>query len=194
MGFTIIYIVAAGLMQVAWMNLFNAVMLVVGSFVAVFFTGSWLTGPEHQGGWESISAHYAQAGTPWKTSILNFSPDVIFGIMFPCLILLVFMCSASQAQCQPMLLAKSESDIRRGVFWAAFINSMVTYPWVIMALVGMTIPAIYALTDAAKLSVPELAIMALPPWMVGLLMIALLSATLSTTGRPDPGLVAHYCP
>jgi len=180
-AFTIIYIIAAGLMQVAWMNLFNAVMLVVGSFVAVFFTGSWLSGPEHQGGWESISAYYAQAGTAWKTSILNFSPDVVFGIMFPCLILLVFMCSASQAQCQPMLLAKSESDIRRGVFWAAFINSMVTYPWVIMALVGMTIPAIYALTDAAKLSVPELALMALPPWMVGLLMIALLSATLSTT-------------
>ncbi len=90
------------------------------------------------------------------------------------------MCSASQAQYQPMLLAKSESDIRRGVFWAAFINSMATYPWVIAALVGMSIPAIAA--AGARLSVPKLALMALPPWMVGILMIALLSATLSTTG------------
>ena len=89
-------------MQAAWMNIFNAVMLIVGSFLAVFATGSWLSG---HGGWESISDFYAKAGTAWKTSIMNFSPDVIFGIIFPCLILLVFMCSASQAQNQPMLLA-----------------------------------------------------------------------------------------
>lgn len=176
--FTILYIVAAGLMQVAWMNLFNAIMLVAGSFMAVFFTGSWLS---ERGGWESVSNVYAGAGAAWKTSILNFSPDVIFQIIFPCLIVLVFMCSASQAQNQPMLLAKTESDIRRGVFWASFINSMVTYPWVILALVGMSIPAIASLKEAAKLAVPEVALMALPSWMVGLLMIALLSATLSTT-------------
>jgi solute:Na+ symporter, SSS family len=176
-AFTILYIIAAGLMQAAWMNLFNAVMLVIGSFIAVFATGSWLSG---RGGWESVSDFYANAGTAWKTSILNFSPDVIFGIIFPCLILLVFMCSASQVQNQPMLLARSDSDVRRGVFWASFINSMVTYPWVILALVGMSIPAIAV--GGAKLSVPGLALMALPSWMVGLLMIALLAATLSTTG------------
>jgi SSS family solute:Na+ symporter len=176
--FTILYIIVAGLMQAAWMNLVNAVMLVFGSFAAVFATGYWLSG---RGGWEAVSDFYAKAGTAWKTSILNFSPDVVFVIIFPCLILLVFMCSASQAQYQPMLLAKSESDIRRGVFWAAFINSMATYPWVILALVGMSIPAIAA--AGAKLSVPKLALMALHPWMVGILMIALLAATLSTTAQ-----------
>jgi SSS family solute:Na+ symporter len=138
-GLTILYIITAGLMQAAWMNLFNAVMLIVGSFVAVFATGYWLSG---RGGWTAISNYYAQAGTPWKTSITNFSPDVLFGIIFPSLILLVFMCSASQVQNQPMLMARSESDIRRGVFWAAFINSLSTYPWVVLALVGMSIPAI----------------------------------------------------
>ena len=174
---TILYIVAAGLMQAAWMNLFNAVMLIVGSFLAVFATGSWLSG---RGGWESISDFYAKSGTAWKTSILNFSPDIIFSTILPCLILTTLMQSASQAQNQPLLAARSESDIRRGVFWASFINSMAAYPWVILALVGMAIPAIAA--GGAKLSVPGLALMALPPWMVGLLMIALLSATLSTTG------------
>ncbi|MBN1831105.1 MAG: sodium:solute symporter family protein [Deltaproteobacteria bacterium] len=177
-GFTIIYLVVAGLMQVAWMNLFNAIMLILGSFAAVFATGFWLAG---RGGWESVSNVYANAGMPWKTSIVNFSPDVVFGFMFPCLILLVFMCSASQAQYQPMLLAKSDSDVRRGVFFASFINSMVTYPWVILGLVGMSIPVVAA--AGAKLSVPKLALMALPPWMVGILMISLLAATLSTTSQ-----------
>jgi SSS family solute:Na+ symporter len=176
-GLTILYIIAAGLMQAAWMNLFNAVMLIAGSFLAVFATGSWLSG---HGGWKSVSDFYAQSGTAWKTSITNFSPDVVFGIIFPCLILLVFMCSASQVQNQPMLMARSESDIRRGVFWASFINSLSTYPWVILALVGMSIPAIAV--GGAKLSLPGLALMALPQWIVGLLMIALLAATLSTTG------------
>lgn len=173
---TILYIVAAGLMQVAWMNLFNAVMLIGGSFMAVFATGSWLSG---RGGWQSIADFYAKAGEPWKTSIMNFSPEVIFSLIFPCLILTVFMQSASQVQNQPMLMARSESDIRRGVFWAALINSFAAYPWVILALVGMAIPTVAA--QGAKLSVPGIALMALPSWMVGFLMIALLAATLSTT-------------
>jgi solute:Na+ symporter, SSS family len=181
-GFTILYIIAAGLMQAAWMNLFNAIMLIAGSFLAVFATGSWLSG---HGGWGGIADFYAHAGTAWKTSITNFSPEIMFGIIFPSLILLVFMCSASQVQNQPMLLARSESDIRRGTFWAAFINSMATYPWVILALVGLALPGIIAFKigeDPSLLSVPKLALIALPPWIVGLLMIALLAATLSTTG------------
>lgn len=177
-GFTIIYIVVAGLMQVAWMNLFNAIMLIVGSFAAVIATGVWLAG---RGGWESVAEFYVNAGAAGKTDVLNFTPEVTIGFMIPCFFLLVFMCSASQAQYQPMLLAKSESDIRKGVFFASFINSMVTYPWVILGLVGMTIPAVAA--AGAKLVVPKLALMALPPWMVGILMISLLSATLSTTSQ-----------
>jgi len=176
-AFTILYIVAAGIMQAAWMNVFNAVMLIVGSFLSVFAVGSWLSG---RGGWESVSDFYAKSGEAWKVSITNFSPDVMFNVIFPCMILLVFMCSASQSQNQPLLTARSESDIRRGVFWATFINSLAAYPWVILALVGMAIPAVAA--GGAKLSVPGLALLALPQWMVGLLMVALLSATLSTTG------------
>jgi SSS family solute:Na+ symporter len=175
-GLTVLYIVAAGLMQVAWMNLFNATMLIAGSFAAVFFTGSWLSG---RGGWESISDHYADAGAAMKTSIVNFSPEIIFSVIFPCFILTVFFQSSSQGQNQPMLAAKSDSDVRRGVFWASFINSMAAYPWVILGLVGMAIPAVAA--HGAKLVLPELALLAFPPWMVGLLMIALLAATLSTT-------------
>ena len=173
---TIIYIIAAGLMQVAWMNLFNATMLIAGSFMAVFWTGSWLAG---RGGWERIADFYASEGASWKTSVFNFSPEVIFTLIFPCLILTVFMQSASQVQNQPMLMARSESDIRRGVFWAALVNSFAAYPWVILALVGMAIPTVAA--TGAKLSVPALALEAFPPWMVGILMIALLAATLSTT-------------
>ena len=159
------------------MNLCNAIMLILGSFAAVFMTGSWLA---DRGRWESIADFYAKAGTPWKTSMDNFSPDIIFGVIFPCLILTVFFQSSSQAQNQPMLAARSESDIRRGVFWASFINSLAAYPWVILGLVGMAIPAIAA--EGPKLSVPGIALMALPSWMVGILMIALLSATLSTSG------------
>ncbi len=177
-GFTIIYIIVAGLMQVAWMNMFNAIMLILGSFAAVIATGIWLAG---RGGWEAVADFYIKEGAAGKLDILNFTPDVTLGFMIPCFFLLVFMCSASQAQYQPLLLAKSESDIRKGIFYASFINSMVTYPWVVLGLVGMTIPAVAAV--GAKLVVPKLALTALPPWMVGILMIALLSATLSTTAQ-----------
>ena len=186
-GFTILYILLAGLMQVAWMNMVNAVMLIVGSFAAVFYTGHWLEG---RGGWESVTEYYVNAGSPLQTSIFNFSPDIIFNIIIPCLILLTCMCSASQAQYQPMLLAKSQSDIRRGVFFASFVNSMVTYPWVILGLVAMATVVVIpqgatpdVVVGAVVTSVPQLAITAFPPWMVGILMIALLAATLSTSAQ-----------
>ncbi len=178
-GLTILYIIVAGLQQVAWMNFANAIMLVLGSFAAVFATGRWLN--NGHGGWESVADFYMKAGKPLHLDILNFSPDVMYALLIPCLFLLVFMCSASQAQYQPLLLARSESDIRKGVFWAAFVNSLVTYPWVILALVGMSITGIAA--AGAKLSVPKMALMALPQWMVGILMIALLAATLSTSSQ-----------
>jgi SSS family solute:Na+ symporter len=178
---TIFYIFVGGLMQAAWMNLCNAFVLIVGSFIAVVYTGGWLS-KSGNGGWDGVAEHYAQAGTAWKTSLLNFSPEVVFSLILPCLILTVFMQSASQVQNQPMLMARSESDIRRGVFWAAFINSFAAFPWVILGLVGMAMPMIAAKADAAKLSVPEFALMAFPPWLVGILMTSLLAATLSTTG------------
>ncbi|MDR0311625.1 MAG: sodium:solute symporter family protein [Acidobacteriota bacterium] len=178
--FTIIYIFVGGLMQAAWMNLINAFVLIVGSFIAVFYTGGWLS--NGRGGWDGIAEHYTQEGAAWKTSLMNFSPEVIFALILPCLILTVFMQSASQVQNQPMLMARSESDIRRGVFWASFINSLAAFPWVILGLVGMAMPVIAAKADAAKLSVPEFALMAFPPWLIAILMTALLAATLSTTG------------
>ncbi|MBN1903907.1 MAG: sodium:solute symporter family protein [Deltaproteobacteria bacterium] len=178
-GLTILYIIVAGLQQVAWMNFANAIMLILGSFAAVFATGRWLN--NGHGGWESVADFYSNANLPLHLNILNFSPDVMYALLIPCLFLLVFMCSASQAQYQPLLLARSESDIRKGVFWASFVNSLVTYPWVILALVGMSVTGIAA--AGAKLSVPKLALMALPQWMVGILMIALLAATLSTSSQ-----------
>ena len=178
--FTIFYIFVGGLMQAAWMNLFNAFFLIAGSFIAVFYTGGWLS--KGHGGWDGIAQHYAAEGAAWKTSLMNFSPEVIFTLILPCLILTVFMQSASQVQNQPMLMARSESDIRRGVFWASLINSLAAFPWVILALVGMAMPVIAAKADAAKLSVPEFALMAFPPWLIAILMTALLAATLSTTG------------
>jgi Na+/proline symporter len=51
-GLTILYIIVAGLQQVAWMNFANAIMLVLGSFAAVFATGRWLN--NGHGGWESV--------------------------------------------------------------------------------------------------------------------------------------------
>jgi len=179
--FTIFYVFVGGLMQVAWMNLFNAFVLIGGSFIAVFYTGGWLS-KNVPGGWDGIAEHYAQAGTAWKTNLLHFSPEVIFSLILPCLILTIFMQSASQVQNQPMLMARSESDIRRGTFWASFINSLAAFPWVILGLVGMAIPAIAAKAESAKLSVPEFALMAFPPWLIGVMMTALLAATLSTTG------------
>ncbi|MCL6478929.1 MAG: sodium:solute symporter family protein [Peptococcaceae bacterium] len=176
--FTVLYIYTAGMLQVAWMNIFNAIVLIGGSFLALFYTGSWLA--NGHGGWEGVAATYAAAGEAWKTNPFNFSPDVIFAIIIPMTFCITFFCSSEQTCYMPILSAKTDADVRKGVFWAAGINSLACFPWVMIGLVAMSIPAIAA--GGAKLSVPNFALMALPPWVTGIMMIALMAACLSTSG------------
>jgi SSS family solute:Na+ symporter len=172
------YVFFGGVLQMAWLNVVNAIVMMIGSYLALIFTGFWLA--DQIGGWGVISNFYQQAGQGWKLEILNMSPDLFWQVVIPVAVLHISACAVSQNQYTPFFAAKSDQDCRKGVFLGALINSMACFPWIMMALVGMAIPAIAA--GGAKLSVPNLAITALPAPIIGLLMISLLAATLSTGG------------
>lgn len=169
----VIYIWFGGMLQAGYMNIVNAIVLIVGSYLAVAYVGTWLPG-----GYASVAETYAAAGEGWRTNLFNLTPATIFGIIIPCLLLCVFSVSSEHAMYQPILSAKSSNDIRKGTLLGGLINGMAAIPFVILGVTGTSIAAIAA--KQPLLSVPELALQALPPVLVGVLMVALLCALLST--------------
>ncbi|MDR1205026.1 MAG: hypothetical protein LBL26_06050 [Peptococcaceae bacterium] len=169
----IIYIWFAGMLQASYMNIINAVMLIIGSFMAIFWLGGALPG-----GYQAVADYYAGAGMAGNTNLFNFSPTVLWGQIVPCLILCLFSVSSEHAMYQPMLGAKDVNAIRKGALPGGMINAMACLPFVILGVTAAALPQV-AGTDAMT-AVPNLVLAYLPPVIVGFLMVALLCALLST--------------
>ncbi len=169
----VIYIWFAGMLQASYMNIINAVMLIVGSFAAVIYLGRVLPG-----GYQSVQDAYDAIGEGWRTNLFHFSPSIIWGQIIPCVILCVFSVSSEHAMYQPMLGARDEDTIRKGALSGGLINAMACLPFVILGVTAWSMQDVCGTN--ALLCLPNLALKFLPPVMIGILMVALLAALLST--------------
>lgn len=169
----LIYILFGGMLQAAMMNIINAVMLIGGSYIAVIFVGMRL-----EDGYEGVSAVYAAQGLAEQTNLFHVTPAIIMNVALPVLILHVLSVASEHAMYQPMLAAKSNKAIRKGAFVGGIFNTAAALPWVILGVTGSSIAAIA--TQAPILSVPSLALYMMPDVLIGIVMVALLCALLST--------------
>lgn len=173
----VVYMLFAGQLQASYMNVINAIMLIAGSFIAVVYLGGWLKGTEF-GGFQGIADWYAGNGNGWMTNIFHVDSNILLGIMFPVVILHVFAASSEHCMYLPVLAAKNTREIRKGAFPAAMINSLAAFPWVILGVCSVAIVGMENTT--AKLCVPDLLLKAFPPALIGVVMVSLLCANLST--------------
>lgn len=172
-GLMLIYILFGGMLQASYMNIINAVMLIVGSYVAVIYVGVTLPG-----GYEGVTQAYAAQGMAWHTNLFNLTPAVLVNVAIPVVVLHVLSVASEHAMYQPMLAAKSSADIRKGAFIGGMMNTAAALPWVILGVTATSIATIAS--QAPILSVPELALQMMPQALIGVLMVALLCALLST--------------
>lgn len=171
-----IYVIFGGILQYSLVSVVNATVMILGSYLSLILVGGWVTA--HAIGWSGINEFYSNAGEAWKLKIFRFSPQLLFEIIIPVSVLHITACAVAQGLYIPILSAKSTAECRKGVFLSAIINGISSFPWVALALIAMAIPAFSA--EGAKLSVISMAIKTLPAPVVGLLMVCLLAATLST--------------
>ncbi len=172
----IVYVIFGGVLQFSVVSTVNATVMIVGSYAALILTGGWLTA--NAMGWAGVAEYYTSIGEAWRLEIFRFSPDLFFQIIIPVAVLHITAAAVTQGVYIPIFAAKSTQEVRKATFMAAMVNGMASFPWVLMAMAAMTIPAIAA--GGAKLSVINHAIQNLPAPIVGLLMVCLLAATLST--------------
>lgn len=171
-----VYVIFGGILQYSLVSVVNAIVMILGSYLSLLLVGGWITA--NAMGWSGVIDFYSTAGEVWKLEIFRFSPQLVFQIIIPVSVLHITAAAVTQGMYIPLLSAKSRSECRKGVFLTAFINGISSFPWVVMALIAMSIPAFAA--GGAKLSVINMAIKTLPAPVVGLLMVCLLAATLST--------------
>lgn len=181
-----LYVIFGGALQMAWVSLVNAIVMIAGSFLALAMVIGYIGEHLAFGGATGLAAVYefyqSQGGLAKLTQFNLGQPALWLGIILPVILLHLTAGGVSQPHNIPFFAARSEEDCRKGVFLAAAINIMSAVPWVGLALIGAAMPTVVAAAgqDLGKLVIPLVALEALPPTIVGLLMVALLCATLST--------------
>ncbi|MCL2110823.1 MAG: hypothetical protein FWH32_00940 [Clostridiales bacterium] len=187
----VLYVIFGGILQMAMLNMVNAVVMIVCSYVAVGMLGVWLAA--NIGGWSGVQAIFDEMGQSHMLTAFDFGNSALWlQVIIPVVVLHMTACGISQMMNQPFFAARSDEECRKGVFLAPFWNVMSSVPWIILALTAFGIsqsakfqnllPNLIDNPDAAKLGPIELALEALPAPIIGLLMISLLCATLSTGG------------
>ena len=193
LGFVLIvcYVFFGGMLQMAWLNCINAVVMLIASYSAIAIIGVGylkdlaLAAGSDLSGWAYIGSLYSEVGySAFLTQPGTLGlPPVWLGVIIPVIVLHVSAGAVSQTMMQPFFAAKDESACRKGVFLGCGINIMSSLPWIFLAIAAMAIPAVSATVGANGMqAVPNIAQAGLPVPAIGLLMVALLSATLSTGG------------
>ena len=189
-AFTILYVFFGGILQMAWINIVNSIVLIVGSFAALFGVAIWVTKNFIFGdasGLAAVAAAYTEQGNEALLSQFSFinTSGMWFDLIIPVALLHITALAVSQGHNVPFFAAKSNKHIRKGVYLASGLNAMSAVPWVLIAVVALVIPQVMnslAPDEVGKMIVPAAALLMLPKPIIALLMISLLSATLSTAG------------
>jgi SSS family solute:Na+ symporter len=178
----VIYVYFGGILQMAILNVVNAFVMIIGSYLGLFMLGGWLLA--NVNGWEGIKEIYESAGNLQMLQSFDLgNQGMWFQVIIPVAVLHCTAGAVAQNMNSPFFAAKTDEDCRKGVFIGTFFNCLASPPWIIMALIACTPAVISIIGDpGAKLAPIQLALASLPTPIVGVMMISLLCATLSTGG------------
>ncbi|MDR1572174.1 MAG: sodium:solute symporter family protein [Clostridiales Family XIII bacterium] len=177
--FGILYVTLAGMKEVSWLNIINAVVMYIGmivAFVALFF---YL--PE---GWQGVERGLVESGNGWMRSIFG-NPDLIVGFAIPSILCCTLFQGISQMGLQTAISAKDARTVKKSLWLAGGINGCFC---IIPAFIGMA-ALVFDMKGTlsgdgspigAMFSSPALIVQLLPSWVVFLIMASFLGALLST--------------
>ena len=169
----IMYVVLAGMKEVGWLNLINAIVMYVGLMLATFFLALKLPG----GNYDSVATFYTASGNAHMLNIFG-TREIFLTFAVGITVAVVFSQGINQMLMQPCMAAKSEKTIRRTVWIAAPINGLFGVFAVVIGLTAKTVPEFAAL--GPKTAATTMLVNYLPPWLAAMLLASFLAAILST--------------
>ncbi len=169
----LLYVVLAGLREISFLNIINAVVMYVALILAVIFIGFALPGD----GYNTVAQiHRAAENGPSLSPIGDVGVIVGFGL--PVILAIAISQSVSQMTLQTAMSAKSEKTLVRSMWIAAPVNGMFAVFAVILALAAMSMPEFA--DRGPKVATTDMLVELLPSWLSALLLAAFVGVILST--------------
>jgi SSS family solute:Na+ symporter len=169
----VFYVVFAGMREVGWLNLVNAIVLYLGVILATIVLAFRLPG----GNYDSVANFYNSAGDQFMLSIYG-TPEIFLSFAIGTTIAVVFSQGISQMLLQPCMSAASERDVRKALWIAAPVNGIFGVFAVVIGLTARTIPEFAEL--GPKVAATAMLVNYLPQWLAAVLLASFLAAILST--------------
>ena len=171
----ILYVIFAGMREIGWVNLVNAVVMYAGLIIATIYVGMTLPGD----GYDTVANYYLESGQESAISIWG-TPDLIVGFVIVNVVAVLFSQSINQMLMQPAMSAKDEGTVRKALWIAAPVNGLFGVFAVVIALAARAQPEFAAMADAPKVGTTAMLLAYLPPWLAAVLLASFLAAILST--------------
>lgn len=167
------YVLIAGMKEIAWLNLINAILMYV-ALIIVFICLCF----KLPGGWDAVETTMtASADTSWMTSIFG-NPALIIGFAIPTAVGASLFHGVAQTGYQPVATAKNNKEVKKSIWFAGPINGCFC---LIPALIGVAAFSIVTYRNAGDLLMtPAMLTALLPKPVLGLLMAGFLGVDLST--------------
>jgi SSS family solute:Na+ symporter len=169
----ILYVVFAGMKEIGYLNVINALVKYGGLILATVFLALRLPG----GDFSSVKAFYLNAGHPEMLSIFG-TPEIMATFALGTVVAVLFSQGISQMLLQPAMGARDEKTVRKALWIAAPVNGMFGVFAVVIGLTAKSLPQFQVL--GPKVAATTMLITLLPPWLAALLLAAFLTAVLST--------------
>lgn len=169
----VFYVLLAGIKEVGWINVVNAVLMYISLIAATIFIAFTLPG----GDFSSVSEFYVSGGNEHMLTIFG-PPELLWTFAFGLVIALVFSQPANQPLLQICMAAKSEKTIIRALWIAAPVNGLFG---VFICVIGLTAKSLPEFQQyGSKVAATTMLVELLPPWLVMFLIGSFMAAILSS--------------
>lgn len=168
-----LYVLLAGMKEIAWLNLLNAILM-YAALIVVFICLCF----KLPGGWDQVEATMtASADTSWMTSIFG-NKALIIGFAIPSALGATMFHGMAQTGYQPVATAKNNHEVKKSLWFAGPINGLFC---IIPALIGVAAFSILAYRNAGSMMMtPAMLLDLLPKPVIALLAAGFLGVDLSS--------------
>ena len=177
--FGILYVLLAGMKEVSWLNMINAVIMYIGLIVT--FVASFFYLPEN---WAEIEGAVVASGSGWMTSIFG-NPDLIVGFAIPSILCCTLFQGISQMGLQTAIAARDAKTVKKSLWLAGPVNGLFCIIPALLGIAALVLDTAGILSGdgsrlGAMLAAPAMIVQYMPSWVVWLVMASFLGALLST--------------
>lgn len=169
----ILYVIFAGMKEIGWVNVVNAMVMYCGLVLATVFVAFKLPG----GSYDAVGEFYSQTDQSHMISIFG-NAQIIQTFVLGTIVAVVFSQGTNQMLMQVAMAADSERTIRRALWIAAPLNGLFGVFAVSLGLAAKSLPEFQVLGQ--KVAATSMLVAYLPPWLAALLLASFLAAILST--------------